>query len=83
MKLNILTPQKKFYQGEILRLTTQDINGSLGILPNHSALITVIQESPIYFISSDEKEHKAAIEKGILKVNNENLTILCSECNWL
>ena len=83
MNLSILMPEKNFYEGEIVKLTTQDINGSLGILPNHSPLITVIQESPICFISYDEKEHKASIEKGILKVNNENLIILCSECNWL
>ena len=83
MEINILTPQNTFYNGEISKLSIRDTNGSLGILPNHSPLITVLVPSKVHFVSSDGKENEASISEGIMKVLNNKIIILCDECKWV
>ncbi|KYH34908.1 ATP synthase epsilon chain [Clostridium tepidiprofundi DSM 19306] len=82
MDISVLTPQSTFYSGEISKLFVTDINGSLGILPNHSPLITVLIPSTVRFVSSDGGEKEFSISQGILKVINNKIVILCDECKW-
>lgn len=43
INLKILTPDKEFYNEQIVQLNTESIEGKIGILPQHIPLIAVLK----------------------------------------
>lgn len=41
LKLIIMTPDKEFYNGEIVKLTSESSDGKFGVLPNHLAMVQI------------------------------------------
>jgi len=80
--LNILTPDKVFYRGEVKELITENIHGGIEILNNHIATITLLKPNLTKFIDISGKEYKAFISTGILKVRDNEVTIICEACEW-
>ena len=82
MKIRILTPDKEFYNGEIVDLISENQFGKFGILPNHVAMITALSPSITTFKTADGKKLEAFISRGVLKVSNNEVEILCNACEW-
>lgn len=43
LKLTILTPDREFYEGEVLEVITESIQGNITILLGHMPLITTLR----------------------------------------
>lgn len=82
IKFNVITPEKKFFSGNIIKLITEDREGSLGILANHIPTIKILEPNITTFTDSDGKEHRAFISDGILKVDKDLVEILCNAAEW-
>jgi len=80
--LNILTPDKVFYKGEVKELITENVYGDIEILNNHIAIITLLKPNLTKFIDLNGKEYKAFVSTGILKVRDNEMNILCDACEW-
>ena len=80
--LNILTPDKAFYKGEVKELTTENVHGGIEILKNHIAMITLLKPSVTRFVDLDGKEYKAFVSNGILRVKDNEVNVLCEACEW-
>lgn len=80
--LNILTPDKTFYKGEVKDLTTENVHGGIEILNNHIAMITLLKPSITRFVDLDGKEYKAFVSTGIMKVRDNEVNVLCEACEW-
>ena len=82
IKLTILTPEKEFYSGEILSLNTENYEGGFGILANHIPIITPLKPTVTTFTEVSGKELKAFTSTGILRMQNGEIEMLCSACEW-
>ena len=82
LKIRILTPEKEFYNGEIIELTSENELGKFGILPNHVFMVTALKPSITTFKTKDGKKLEAFISTGVLKVHNNEIEILCDACEW-
>lgn len=82
LNLVIVTPEKIFYEGKIKELETENINGRIGILPNHIPLITTLKENITKIKDSSDKELKLFASKGIMEVKDNNIRMLCDACEW-
>lgn len=82
IELNIITPEKRFFSGKIIELTTEDREGRLGILPNHMSVVKILEPSMTRFTTVDGKEFKAFTSEGILKVDKNLVEILCNSAEW-
>lgn len=82
LKIKILTPEKEFYNGEITELISENQFGKFGILPNHIPMISSLIPSITTFKTSDGNKFEAFISSGVLKVNNNEVEILCDACEW-
>lgn len=80
--LNIITPEKKFFSGTIIKLITEDKEGSLGILPGHMSMVKSLLPHICTFKTKEEKEMKAFISSGILKIDKGSIDILCDSAEW-
>lgn len=82
LKLNIVTPEKEFYNGEIVELITENDFGKIGVLANHMPMITTIKPAITTFKDASGKVLKAFISTGVLKVSNNEINLLCEACEW-
>lgn len=82
IKLSIITPEKQFYNGDVVEVITENENSRLGILPNHIAMITTLSPTETKLKQVDGKELKAFTSIGVLKVEDNKVTLLCDACEW-
>ncbi|MBA5851492.1 F0F1 ATP synthase subunit epsilon [Clostridium sp. cel8] len=82
LKLTILTPERNFYSGEVVEVLTESVEGSIAILPNHMPLVTTLRPTDTVITQKDGKKLMAFTSTGILQVKNNELKILCDDCEW-
>lgn len=78
MQLVILSPSKKFFEGDI---QTSKFPGDLGqfqILKGHAPIVSTLKSGFIVYKNS-HKEYKLKIKSGIVEVLNNNVIALIRE----
>lgn len=75
MKLVILTPRKKFFEGEVSLVNLVTIAGEIGILPSHHPLISVIKTG-ILHIGIIDKIHYFATSGGVVSIDKDKVVLL-------
>jgi len=81
-KLRILTNDNNVFEGEVVQLVTEDNDGMIEILANHSSLISMIIPCKSRFQSENGEEKILFISKGILKIHNNEVEILCESSEF-
>jgi len=77
MKLVILTPEMKFYDGEADSVTLPGTLGSFTILEHHAPIISSLAKGSITFVK-DNILTEIEIQGGIVEMNN-NIVTVCLE----
>lgn len=75
MKVNIISPEKLVYQGEVTMLQLPGIDGLFQILKDHAAIISVLAKGKIRIVTKDE-ELFFPINSGVIECSNNNIQIL-------
>lgn len=78
MFLEIITPEKKIYEGEIKRIRLPGSKGLFEILRNHAPIISTLQNGTIRVIDEYDRRHTWKITGGIVE-NKENYVIVLLE----
>lgn len=78
MKLEIITPDTNLYSGDASSIIAPGIDGSLGILDNHAALITTLAKGQVKVTEANGNNLTFDVEGGVLEVCN-NKTIILAE----
>lgn len=77
MKLEILTPEKTLFRGEVETITLPGTMGSFQVLNNHAPLIAALEKGVLsYTVGNDSIE--MVIEDGIVEVH-DNRVVVCIE----
>ena len=84
MNLEILTPEKKLYSGEVYGVQMPGISGSFEVLEKHAALISALKPGRLKILkdksalSSGGQNHLAHfdIQAGFVEVLNNKVTVL-------
>lgn len=82
MKLEILTPDKKFYEGEVRSVTVPGTMGSFEVLKGHAPIISTLEDGKV-IIRSDKNEETIFIKGGVVEVLNNNIIVLAEEAQNL
>ncbi|MGH7203375.1 MAG: ATP synthase F1 subunit epsilon [Candidatus Levyibacteriota bacterium] len=75
MKLDIVSPEKTLYSGDVEQITIDTVDGRIAILPHHVNLFTKVKTGELKLKVSG-KEELLAITGGFLQVSNNTVTIL-------
>ena len=75
MQLEIVTPEKILYQGDVDQITLNTASGKISVLPHHINLFTKVEPGEL-LIKIDTREQYMAITGGFLEVSNNKITIL-------
>jgi len=77
MTLEILTPEKKLFSGEVYGVQMPGISGSFEVLDKHAPLVSALKAGRLKVLR-DKKAHPAFfdIQGGFVEVLNNKVTVL-------
>lgn len=75
MKLEIISPEKTYFKGEIEWITLPGTLGPFQILNNHAPLISSLTRGQIVFLTDDGHHKDMEINDGFVEVNNNNIIV--------
>ncbi len=75
--LEILSPDRTFYEGECLSLVVPVSDGMLGIMANHTPLSAAIEDGEISFTQPGGKTVICAVVRGMVDVTDNKVQVLC------
>ena len=75
--LEILTPDKRVFKGEVHKATVPGAKAPFVILYNHAPVISVLQKGKLLW-SDDNGDHSVEISGGFVEVN-KNIVTACVE----
>tara|TARA_B100001093_G_scaffold208291_1_gene200106 strand:+ start:2240 stop:2656 length:417 start_codon:yes stop_codon:yes gene_type:complete len=73
--LEIVTPERKVFSGEVENVYLPGTEGELGALPGHAPLVTGVSPGELRY-TVDGKIEELAIGSGFVEVTQEKITIL-------
>jgi F-type H+-transporting ATPase subunit epsilon len=76
MYLEIITPDKKIYQGEARSVTLPGSKGSFQILKNHAPIISTLTKGNVKFIDGNNQEHSYFVESGVVENKKNKIIVL-------
>lgn len=80
--LQIITPDKIFFDGSVQRLVVRTTEGDIGILAKHEKYVAALPSGPIRITLEDGTERIAALSGGALKVSPDRTAILANAVEW-
>lgn len=81
MKLQVITPDKEFFHGDVTMVELNTADGQMGIYPAHIPL-TVAVAPGVLRIHKGNETKRAALLSGFLQILPEKMTILAEACEW-
>lgn len=79
--LDIVTPDRDFFKGEVESLVINTPTGEMGILYHTLPLVTILESGVIRILQSD-KWMEAATSDGFVRVDTDRVTIMANLCEW-
>jgi F-type H+-transporting ATPase subunit epsilon len=77
MKLEISTPQKTLFEGEVCSVQCPSKDGLFQILDDHAPMIAILIKGRVkYEIPGDSCSYFIEIGRGVLQASNNTVTIL-------
>ena len=76
MHLEITTPDKEIFAGEVSLVQLPGIDGSFEILENHAPLISVLKKGRIKIIDASKKTEFFEINGGVIEVLKNKVLVL-------
>ncbi len=75
MNLEILTPDKKVFDGEVISVTVPGTMGSFEVLNNHAPIISTLEKGQV-IIRTTSKTEKLIINGGAIEVIDNKIIVL-------
>jgi len=76
MFLEIITPDKKIYSGNVKSVRLPGADGSFGVLNNHAAIISSLKKGKISLVDDKSESQSFDINGGVAEVLNNNIIVL-------
>ncbi|HHW43866.1 F0F1 ATP synthase subunit epsilon [Desulfofundulus thermobenzoicus] len=74
-RLEIVTPERKVFSGDVRFVVVPGVEGELGFLPDHAPLVSALAIGVVR-VQQEGKTFKVAISGGFVEVRNSRVTIL-------
>jgi F-type H+-transporting ATPase subunit epsilon len=80
MYLEIITPDKKVFEGEVESAKFPGAKGEFQVLENHAPLISALSKGEVSYRKKNE-EFKISIEGGVVEVMFNNVVVLAESAS--
>jgi F-type H+-transporting ATPase subunit epsilon len=76
MYLEIVTPDKKIYSGDVDAVRLPGAEGSFGILKNHAPIIATLKKGTVKITDAKKSVENFDINGGVVEVLNNKIIVL-------
>jgi F-type H+-transporting ATPase subunit epsilon len=76
MKIEIITPDKKIYDGEIKSVRVPGKKGSFQVLKDHAPIISTLDNGPVRMVDQENNEIIYNISGGVIEVKANKIILL-------
>lgn len=76
MQLEIITPEKKVFEGEVISVQLPGTDGKFEILNNHAPIISTLGKGQVRVIDSTNKTELFDINGGVIEMQNNKVIVL-------
>ena len=76
MHLEIITPEKKIYTGDVSMVNLPGSDGSFGILENHAPIISTLKKGVIKITELNQIEKSFEVNGGVIEMSKNNIIVL-------
>jgi F-type H+-transporting ATPase subunit epsilon len=75
LKLEIITPEAKIFEGDVDSVLLPGVEGDMGILPQHEALVTELKAGELQIVQNGQTQ-VLAIGEGFAEVTGQSVGVL-------
>lgn len=76
MHLEIITPDKKVFEGEVAVVTFPGSDGSFQVLNNHAPLVSLLKDGVVEYKTTEKGSSQVAITGGVVEVLKNKVIVL-------
>ena len=76
MILEIITPEKKVFTGEVTSVKFPGTTGSFEVLNSHAPIISTLTKGNIRVITTDNSTENFEINGGVIEMQNNKIIVL-------
>ena len=76
MFLEIVTPDEKVFEGEVMHATFPGADGAFQVLNNHASMVSVLGKGDIKYQQEKQKEVHIVVDGGVVEVMNNKVNVL-------
>jgi len=76
MKLEIITPDKKLFDGSVKSAVFPGSEGSFGVLNNHAPMIATLKQGKIELFDENNAKQEFTVKGGVVEVKNNKVIVL-------
>ena len=79
MKIEIVTPDKKIYEGDIKSVRVPGKKGSFQVLKDHAPIVSTLEKGAVIIIDSEGRENIIEISGGVIEVKANKIILLADK----
>ncbi|MBG0860835.1 MAG: ATP synthase F1 subunit epsilon [Bacteroidales bacterium] len=76
MKAEIITPDRKVFEGEIKSIRVPGSKGSFQVLKDHAPIISTLDNGIVYIVDPEGRETTYEIDGGVIEVRMNRVILL-------
>jgi len=76
MKIEIITPDKKIFEGEIKSVRVPGKKGSFQVLKDHAPIVSTLENGLVRIVDEEDKEIIYEISGGVIEVKANKIILL-------
>ena len=76
MKIEIITPDKKIFEGEIKSVRVPGKKGSFQVLKDHAPIISTLEDGTVIMVDQENNEITYNISGGVIEVKANKIILL-------
>jgi F-type H+-transporting ATPase subunit epsilon len=76
MQLDILTPDKALFSGQIISIILPGSKGQFEILNNHAAIVSSLDKGTIKIKTADGKAERFEVNGGVVEAMDNKIVVL-------
>jgi F-type H+-transporting ATPase subunit epsilon len=81
MHLEILTPEKKVFEGDVTIVTFPGTDGSFQVMNDHAPLVSLLKDGTVVYKSKEGTE-EVKITGGVVEVLKNKVIVLADGINY-
>ena len=76
MKIEIITPDRKVFEGDVKSIRVPGKKGSFQVLKDHAPIVSTLENGPVIMVDQNGNQSVYEIDGGVIEVKSNKIILL-------